>query len=386
MTPVIEAIDTDTFAVRECLPTNIQKGVFHWDMTFHWTPHWTQSQTNVWHIENNTQPIPSPTMAGGLFAIKKSYFEYLGTYDSEMKVWGGENLELSFRIWTCGGRLEIHPCSHVGHVFRLKAPYSHPGGEPVLTRNLIRVAEVWLDEFKDLFYQHVPGAISAEYGNITSRVELRNRLKCKSFRWYLDNVYPEKDYMFPSDVLNIGYILSDGGDKEQHNCVDSGNIPAQLPKEGSFLQIFGCHFRGGNQLFFYTRFSEIRHYGPGTYCLTAQLLELEDQGKPRVNFNLCQSDFHKDIPPPPCEYFRVRLKLYYTVEYPLQPTRRGVLYKLDNCSVGLYNFFLYLDQKWTLENGQIRTEIGNQCLEVIEQTIWLRECSGNVNQKFNWLR
>ena len=97
-------------------------------------------------------------MAGGLFAINSEFFKKLGTYDSGMDIWGGENLELSFKTWMCGGTLETIPCSHVGHVFRKRSPYKwnvRGGVTNVLKRNLVRLAEVWLDDFKEYYYSRI---------------------------------------------------------------------------------------------------------------------------------------------------------------------------------------------------------------------------------------
>lgn len=111
-------------------------------------------------------------------------------------------MELSFRVWMCGGSLEIIPCSRVGHVFRKRRPYgSSPGEEDTMTRNSLRVAKVWMDDYITNYFEVNSRAKNVYYGNITDRIELRKRLQCKDFKWYMENVYPD---MESSPASSIG--------------------------------------------------------------------------------------------------------------------------------------------------------------------------------------
>ncbi len=52
-------------------------------------------------IQNRTydsEPYYSPTHAGGLLAFDRKWFLEIGGYDEDLKVWGGEQYDLSFKV------------------------------------------------------------------------------------------------------------------------------------------------------------------------------------------------------------------------------------------------------------------------------------------------
>ncbi|XP_045719971.1 LOW QUALITY PROTEIN: inactive polypeptide N-acetylgalactosaminyltransferase-like protein 5 [Mirounga angustirostris] len=182
--PLIDPIDYETLEYR---PSPVIRGAFNWHLEFKWDNVFSYEMDGP---EGPTRPIRSPAMAGGIFAINRHYFNEIGQYDKDMELWGTENLELSLRIWMCGGQLFILPCSRVGHINKPHFP-NQPGLVKAVTYNNLRLVHVWLDEYKEQFFLRRPGLKSVAYGNISERVELRKRLGCKSFQWYLENVFPE---------------------------------------------------------------------------------------------------------------------------------------------------------------------------------------------------
>ncbi|XP_074177927.1 polypeptide N-acetylgalactosaminyltransferase 9 isoform X3 [Rhinolophus sinicus] len=102
-------------------------------------------------------PIRTPAMIGCSFVVDREYFGDIGLLDPGMEVYGGENIELGMR---------------------------NPG---------------------------------VDFGDVSERLALRQRLKCRSFQWYLENVYPEmRTY---NDTLTYGEVRNS---KASGYCLDQG--------------------------------------------------------------------------------------------------------------------------------------------------------------------
>ncbi|XP_034543442.1 N-acetylgalactosaminyltransferase 7-like [Notolabrus celidotus] len=207
----------------------------------------------------------SPAMAGGLFAIEREFFFELGLYDPGLQIWGGENFEISYKIWQCGGQLLFVPCSRVGHVYRLPGwqgnpPPAHVGSSPTL-KNYVRVVEVWWDDYKDYFYANRPETLGMAYGDISELKRFREEHHCKSFKWFMEEIAYDIPLHYPLPPKNVEWGEIRGLDTRY--CIDSMGHK----KEGR-VEIGPCHRMGGNQLFRINEANQLMQYDQ---CLTKGL-------------------------------------------------------------------------------------------------------------------
>uniref|UniRef100_A0A667XG25 UDP-N-acetyl-alpha-D-galactosamine:polypeptide N-acetylgalactosaminyltransferase 18a n=1 Tax=Myripristis murdjan TaxID=586833 RepID=A0A667XG25_9TELE len=211
VSPSFDNIKYDTFEIEE-YPLSAQG--FDWEL---WC-RYLNPPKSWWTQHNHTAPIRSPALIG-CFVVDRKYFEEIGLLDEGMEIYGGENVELGIRVWQCGGSVEVLPCSRIAHIERAHKPYTENLTAHV-RRNALRVAEVWMDQYKSHVYMawNVPQQNSGvDIGDISERKALRSRLHCRPFSWFLTNIYPElRSY---SDTIAYGVLKNSLRDDL---CLDQG--------------------------------------------------------------------------------------------------------------------------------------------------------------------
>ncbi|CAF98875.1 unnamed protein product, partial [Tetraodon nigroviridis] len=255
VSPVFDRVNYDDLKVIKYSPAAHAFDWALWCMYEGFTPEY-------YKLADSSLPGKSPSVMGILVADRKFLGE-IGVLDEGMKV------------WTCGGSIEVVPCSKIAHMERAHKRYM-PDLTLAMKRNALRVAEVWMDEYKhnvnlawNLPFQVFENEKRSsgnkrrpnhgiDIGNVTERKQLRERLKCKPFKWYLENVYPKLDPLDnllayggnPPTCLEMSFAtfrtLSQFQMKnlDANMCVDQGPVPGHTPIA------YNCFYYGPQHTFY----------------------------------------------------------------------------------------------------------------------------------------
>ncbi|MBN3318991.1 GALT8 acetylgalactosaminyltransferase, partial [Atractosteus spatula] len=232
VSPVFDRVNFDNLEVTPYIPAAHAFDWALWCMYESFQPDW-------YKLKDESLPGKSPSIMG-ILVVDRIFFGEIGTLDAGMKIYGGENVELGVRVWLCGGSIEIVPCSKIAHIERAHKPYL-PDLSVTMKRNALRVAEVWMDEYKtniNVAWNLPIKNHGIDIGDVSERKKLREKLNCKPFQWYIDNVYPKLDPW--KDIVAYGAMKNT---VKENVCIDQGPVPGHVPIA------YGCHYYGPQRVY-----------------------------------------------------------------------------------------------------------------------------------------
>ncbi|KAJ8002874.1 hypothetical protein DPEC_G00163490 [Dallia pectoralis] len=321
VSPVFDRVNYYDLDVVKYLPSAHAFDWALWCMYESFRPEW-------YKLNDTSLPGKSPSVMGILVADRKFLGE-IGGLDGGMKVYGGENVELGVRVWLCGGSIEIIPCSKIAHIERSHKPYMRDLSMS-MKRNALRVAEIWMDEYKhnvNLAWNIPLKDHGIDIGDVSERKKLREKLNCKPFKWYLDNVYPQ--------LATWENLVAYGGMKnlDKNMCIDQGPVPGHIPIA------YGCYY-----------------YGPQhTYYHSTGELYIGGIKSHKYNDNRCLADSGEDSVP-----------------------------DLYNCKEAVQKGMGIL---WSFTQGkELKNRKTGRCLEIKEGTLVIQTCTGQPWEIQNIIR
>nr|XP_044251613.1 putative polypeptide N-acetylgalactosaminyltransferase 13 [Drosophila takahashii] len=229
VSPLLDPIDPTTLSYRK--GNELLKGGFDWSLHFHWL------KRQLAKKELPEMAYKSPAFAGGILMMSREWFLQLGSFNSQLKIWGGESIELAIKLWLCGGQIEIVPCSRIGHIFRRLHAFDFPPqldqqlspAQETYLHNSKIIAESWLDEYKNMFYALRPVARRIPLDHTYDEMQrLRRERQCQPFEWYLRHVSPELRIHF--DELSATGTL-----RNEDRCLHARQSDSQLILASCYL-------------------------------------------------------------------------------------------------------------------------------------------------------
>jgi GT2 family glycosyltransferase len=93
-----------------------------------------------WRHKERSIPTPVPVLPGCFLAMRRETYRLSGGYDTGMRQLGGNDAELSCRLWLLGYELLVVTEVEVGHLFRTVTPF--PARWAAVLHNRLRTALV----------------------------------------------------------------------------------------------------------------------------------------------------------------------------------------------------------------------------------------------------
>ncbi|XP_061628795.1 polypeptide N-acetylgalactosaminyltransferase 18-like isoform X1 [Phyllopteryx taeniolatus] len=219
VSPSFDNIKYDTFEMEE-YPLSAQG--FDWEL---WC-RYLNPPKSWWTLRNHTAPIRSPALIG-CFVVDRKFFEEIGLLDEGMEIYGGENVELGIRVWQCGGSVEVLPCSRIAHIERAHKPYTE-NLTALVRRNALRVAEVWMDNYKSHVYMawNVPFQLKNSLRNDLCLDQGPNTDNIP-IMYFCHGMTAQNVYYTSSQQLHLG-VLSPTIDDDDNKCLVDVNSKPRL--------------------------------------------------------------------------------------------------------------------------------------------------------------